>query len=51
MFVTARGPSAVVAGGGYSLVAEHGLQGARDSVVASHWLQSTGLEVVVHGLS
>ena len=34
-----------------SLATEQGLQSARDSVVASHGLQSTGLVVVVHGLS
>lgn len=37
MFVTARGPSAVVAGGGYSVVAVHGFL-----TVAASLVQSTG---------
>ena len=49
--VAARGLSLVVASGGYSLVAEHGLLIVMASLTAEHRFVSLVQVVVVHGLS
>ena len=51
VLVAARGLSLVVASGGYSLVAEHGLLIVMASLTAEHRFVSLVQVVVVHGLS